>query len=423
MIVADAPPRPLGRAAGALPLTLSSVAAAALGWATLLVVARATDQSTYSSFAILWGIYYGIAGICAGLQQEVTRATADQASSRADGARVPLASVAAGVGAVLAVAVLATYALWRTSIDADLLVAGGLVVGVLGLVGLVVVLGALAGSCRWRMLAGLLLADAVVRILAVALAVGLADSLAVQAMAIAIASWVWVPLVLVGARGVDLRAQLRRRVAPRIFTAQVAGAMAATGCASLLVAGFPWLLASTSREPIGAETAGLLAALVFFRSPVLVLVYGLRPLILRSFLAHPLRAVEHVVRTWLGCLLGGGLLAVGAYFAGPGLLRVTFGTGFDVEGWQAATLVLSSMLLSMATVSSLALLAVAAHRSVVGSWVLAVVATLLVLALPIQQDRGLLLAAVIGPIAALAWHATQLPVLRWPSAHKERLVL
>src|SRR6188474_3714179 len=69
LIVAEPPASLLGRAPGIAPLTMSTVVAAALGWATLLLVARSTDQSAYSSFAILWGIFYGFAGICAGLQQ------------------------------------------------------------------------------------------------------------------------------------------------------------------------------------------------------------------------------------------------------------------------------------------------------------------------------------------------------------------
>ena len=404
-----------------MPLTLSTVVAAALGWGTLLLVARSTDQSTYSSFAILWGIFYGFAGICAGLQQEVTRATVQAQSERADATRIPLAAAALGVGAILCLAVLATFALWRVSIGAELGVAAGLMVGVLGLTGLVVILGALAGARRWRALAGLLLADAVVRILAVALALDMSTSLTAQAIAIGCASWVWVPLVVGGRGAPALRAHLERRVEPRRFMGQAAAAMTATGCASLLIAGFPWLLAMTSRASVGAETAGLLAALVLFRSPVLALVYGFRPLILRGFLSKPSRALGRAFRAWLWCLVIGGVLAAGAYVAGPWVLRVTFGSGFDVSGWQAAGLVLSSTLLSMATISSLALLAIAAHRSVVGSWVLAVGVTALVLALPVQQDRGLVAAAIAGPVAALAWQAARMTASSRLPEHEERM--
>ena len=404
-----------------MPLTLSTVVAAALGWATLLLVARSTDQSAYSSFAILWGIFYGFAGICAGLQQEVTRATAEAQSERADARRIPLAAAALAVGAILCLAVLATFALWRESIGAELGVAAGLMVGVLGLTGLVAILGALAGARRWRALAGLLLADAAVRILAVALALEMSNSITAQAIAIGCASWVWVPLVIVGRGAPALRARLERRVEPRRFMGQAAAAMTATGCASLLIAGFPWLLAMTSRDSVGAATAGLLAALVLFRSPVLALVYGLRPLILRGFLSNPPRALGRAIRAWLWCMVVGGALAASAYVAGPWVLRVTFGPGFVVSGWQAAGLVVSATLLSMATISSLALLAISAHGSVVVSWVLAVVVTALVLALPVEQDRGLVAAAIAGPLVALAWQAARMTASRRLPEHEERM--
>jgi hypothetical protein len=398
----------LGRAPGVAPLTLSTVVAAALGWATLLLVARNTDQSAYSSFAILWGVFYGFAGICAGLQQEVTRTTLEAQSERPDVVRISLASATLRVGAVLCLAVLATFGLWRNSIGAEVGVAIGIMLGVLGLTGLVVVLGALAAVYRWRALAGLLLADSALRILAVGLALAASDSLTAQAIAIGCASWVWLPLVIFGPDAAALRARLQRRVETRRFVGQVAAAMTATGCASLLIAGFPWLLAMTSRDSVGAATAGLLAALVLFRSPVIALVYGLRPLILRGFLSKPSRAPGRAIRAWLWCLVIGGGLAASAYLAGPRVLSITFGSDFKVSGWQAAGLVLSSTLLSMATISSLALLAIAAHRSVAGSWILAVVVTILVLALPVQQDRGVVAAAIVGPLAALAWHSARL---------------
>jgi hypothetical protein len=296
--------------------------------------------------------------------------------------------------------VLATFGLWRNSIGAEVGVAIGIMLGVLGLTGLVVVLGALAAVYRWRALAGLLLADSALRILAVGLALAASDSLTAQAIAIGCASWVWLPLVIFGPDAAALRARLQRRVETRRFVGQVAAAMTATGCASLLIAGFPWLLAMTSRDSVGAATAGLLAALVLFRSPVIALVYGLRPLILRGFLSKPSRAPGRAIRAWLWCLVIGGGLAASAYLAGPRVLSITFGSDFKVSGWQAAGLVLSSTLLSM--------LAIAAHRSVAGSWILAVVVTILVLALPVQQDRGVVAAAIVGPLAALAWHSARL---------------
>ena len=399
---------------------MSTVVAAALGWATLLLVARSTDQSAYSSFAILWGIFYGFAGICAGLQQEVTRATAEAQPEREDAIGIPLAAAALRVGAVLCLVVVSTFGLWRASIDAELGVALGFVFGVFGLTGLVVILGALAAAYRWRAIAGLLLADAVVRILAVALALDVSSSLTAQAIAIGCASWVWMPLVIVGPDATALRARLQCRVETRRFMGQVAAAMTATGCASLLIAGFPWLLAMTSRDSVGTATAGLLAALVLFRSPVIALVYGLRPLILRGFLSKPSRALGRALRAWLWCLVIGGALTASAYVAGPWVLHLTFGSGFNVSGWQAAGLVLSSTLLSMATISSLALLAIAAHRSVAGSWVLAVVVTMLVLALPVQQDRGVVAAAIVGPLAALAWHSARMAASSRLPEHDER---
>jgi hypothetical protein len=176
----------------------------------------------------------------------------------------------------------------------------------------------------------------------------------------------------------------------------------------LIIAGFPWLMAVTSRDPVGVETSGLLAALVLFRSPVLVIVYGLRPIILRDFLSRPASLASRVWRVWMFGALGGGLMSAGAFAIGPELLRVTFGNGFDVTRVQAAGLVVSAVLLAMATLASLAFVAVAAHRLVLAGWILAIGATLLVLALPLDEGTRVVWAAIVGPFAAVAWQAPQL---------------
>ena len=198
-----------------------------------------------------------------------------------------------------------------------------------------------------------------------------------------------------------------RRVAPRIFTAQVAGAMAATGCASLLVAGFPWLLASTSREPIERRDGGAVGG-------VGVLSLARAGARLRSQAAHP----SFVPRAPLACcrarrahlarVLAGRRSCWPWAPTSPGLASCASRSGpaSTSKAGRRQRWCSAPMLLSMATVSSLALLAVDAHRSVVGSWVLARCCHHCWCSrCPLSRTAACFVAAVIGPIAALAWHA------------------
>lgn len=389
---------PRFRAAGLL--TGASVASAAVGWGTLLIVGRAGGANAYTAFAVLWGVYYGLAGAFAGLQHEVTRTGAE---GGATGHVRPSRLVGAvGVcGVVVAAAAVASVAVWGPAIDAGWGVAGFLFFAVLGLAGLVGTLGQLAALDKWRPMAALLFADAVTRLIAVSLVALTSGSLSSYMAAIAVGAWVWLPYVAT-TRGSVRPMTSSSETGFREFWSRAVPAMTATGCASLLVAGFPWLVATTTREPLTGSSAGLLAALVLFRSPVLVLMNGVRPLILRSMLARPEELGRSIRRARVLIMPVGSLLGVAAYLVGPWLLTTCFGRDFVVSRWQAAAFVASSTLLVMLTFSTLGLLAARLSWRATASWLVGVGGTIVVLLLPLGQDDALVWAAVAGPLAALA---------------------
>lgn len=387
------------------PLLAATLLSALLGWAALLAVAQLAGETAYATFAVMWGVYYALAGTLAGLQHEVTRSAVEAQEPDATGG-LPMTAYAVGAGTgFLGVA---TFPLWSGAVSAGPPVGAALGAGLLGLAGLVIALGLLAAERRWGGVACLLVADAVVRLVAVGVVSTVDASTAWAMAAIGCASWVWVPgVLLLRARGA-FRTSASVEVVRRRFGRRAVSAMLATGCGSLLIAGFPWLLAVTAREPVTASTAGILAAVVLFRSPVLVLVYGLRPLILRDLLSHPARAVRSVRRAWIGYLVAGVLGCLAGYAAGPTLLTLTFGEGFEVTRPEASVLVLSAVLLAMATHGGLAFVAADVHVRSTQSWGLAVGATLAALFLPLDTNGRVLVAVVVGPLAALGWQALRL---------------
>jgi hypothetical protein len=393
---------------GARRLLTAAISSALLGWMALLAVAQLAGGAGYATFAVLWAVYYAVAGTLAGLQHEVTRSAVEPQEPAATGR---LATAAYMVGAGTGLLGVASFPLWNGSISAKAPVALTLAAGLLGLAGLVIVLGLLAAERQWASVACLLIIDAVVRLALVVTAAAVGASTAWVMAAIGCASWVWVPGVFV-LRG---RAALQNgssSVVRRTFVRRAGAAMTATGFGALLIAGLPWMVAATASEPLAESDAGILAALVLFRSPVLVLVYGLRPLILRDMLTHPERAVCAVSRAW-AVYGAGGVIGCGVGFAtGPDLLSATFGSEFDVTRVQAGVLVLSASLLAMTTHGSLAFVAADAHLRATQSWGLAVVATVGALYLPIAVDARVLVAALAGPMVALVWQVLQLGELR-----------
>jgi O-antigen/teichoic acid export membrane protein len=373
---------------------------ATIGWVTLIVVARIDEPASYASFAVLWAMYYFSAGALSGLQQEVTRSAITHERQRSAHS-TSVRRLGVCIGLSFAALVAGSYALWGTVVDASWLILLPMTCGAVSLALFITVLGVLSAQGRWGVLAGVLAGDALLRLGAVGLVGTLTDSAIWYAFAIMCGSLTWVPVIWLPGQS-STRVMLRERWERRGLFRRSFNAMASTACAALLIAGLPWLMALTSREHDSALSASLLAALVLFRSPVLVLSQGLRPVILRAMLEEEHSVVRHF---WQAVATYGAVSLVvtgGAYVAGPWLLSMTFGSSFHIGSVHAAVLVFSAVLLALATHLNLAIIAVDRHRKATEGWLLAVATTVSVLLLPFGLTERLMWAAVLGPVAGLA---------------------
>lgn len=385
----------------------ASICAAVLGWLTMVLVGRGAGPAAYASFAVLWAAFYGMAGVFAGLQQEVTRSSAGHAPPSPVRSHVLLLpALLVGSGLTLVVAAAAPW--WTDAVGLGWAVVAWLCSGLLGLTVLVTLSGALAAAGEWRLVSALLVADPLVRLGSVALVVATNGSGASFAAAVASGGWGWVVLLM--APAVRRALAVRGSTTTPAFLVRAGAGMVSTGCAGLLVSGYPFLLALTARAPLTASSAGLLAALVLLRSPVLVIVYGYRPVILSALLTSTEEAAGQVRRAWLVCAgLGVAAMAVGS-LAGPWLVHLFFGSGFDVTWWQAAVFLANGALLTMLIYSGLALVAADAHGFNTVGWLIAVVGTTAALLLPLSNETRLACGLLAGPLLALAWHGY---VWRW----------
>ena len=185
-------------------------------------------------------------------------------------------------------------------------------------------------------------------------------------------------------------------------------AMAGTGCAALLVAGFPLLVSLARPGDLDARVGVLLATLILVRAPLLVVLYGFRPVVLRGFL-EPGVPVPAAVRRWSLLLAGGGAVGVVvAAVVGPPVVEAVFGDRYSTSSTDLAALAAGSVLLAMLVVSGLALVATDRHLASVTGWLAAVAASLAVLAVPASDRTAILLACTAGPVVGLAVHAARL---------------
>jgi O-antigen/teichoic acid export membrane protein len=147
---------------------------------------------------------------------------------------------------------------------------------------------------------------------------------------------------------------------------------------------------------------------VLVRSPVLVVIYGFRPAILRIFLDAPGPVARAVVRWWLAL---GGLAVLATLLAaavGPWVVRLVFGDRYSASVVDLAALTGGSALIGLLVVSGLALVATDRHTASTVGWLAALVASAAVLLAVPAVRPALLLAVVLAPLAGLAVHAVAL---------------
>jgi hypothetical protein len=389
---------PAGRT---LPIGVASICAAALGWGTLTVVGRLEGPATYASFAVLWATFYAAAGVLAGLQQEVTRsATRSAPGTREPGPRVLGPALASG--AFVTGIVAATAPWWTPAAGVGWAAAAWLCWGLLGLTVLVTLAGLAAATGQWWLVAALLVTDPFARAVAVGVVVAGGGGGASYAAAVAVGGWSWA--VLLASPAARRALLIRASTGNSQFLSRAAAGMVSTGCAALLVSGYAFLVALTARDPLVDTEAGLLAALVVLRSPLLVLVYGYRPVILNGLLVSSVGPRRRVARVWLWAVALGAVASVAAGAFGPWGLELVFGAGFDLTRVQAAVLVLNAVMITMLVYSGLALVAVDSHGANSIGWVLGVIGTAAVLLTLSDNADRMVGGLVVGPLLALAWH-------------------
>lgn len=407
--------RPARRWGGAALIGSVSAGCAMIGWLTLIVVAR-VDPERYAPFAVLWAFYYFSAGALSGLQQEVTRVSvAGDRRVLTQGTSLRFLGLVIGLG--FAVVVAGTYAWWGRAVEASWVLVLPMSLGVISLAFLTVTLGVLAAESRWSAAAALLVGDALLRLGLVSIAGATTDSTFWYGVAIVCGNVTWLP-VLWSARSASTRNTFREHWEFSALLGRSLTSIASTASASLLIAGLPWLLAVTKPEDEGALSGSLLAALVLFRSPVLVLIQGLRPVILRGMLEEAHDLVRHV---WQSVAIYSAVAVIatfGAYAAGPWLLTMTFGDSFVVRPVHAAILVFSAVLLALATHLNLAFIAADRHRKGTEGWLVALAATVVVLLLPIGQPERLMWAALTGPAAGIVSMVRAWAGVRTGAAHR-----
>ncbi len=379
-------------------------------WATH-VLTRAENTLLITFLALLFAVY----GVLSGVSLETTRSVAAAVrDGRADGP--VLWRVALVVAACVAGAVLALSPVWHSLVlhgRADALVP--VLVLAVGAYGVhCVLVGATAGHAWWRESAYVVAAEATVRAVASVAVVLVAASTVSLGVASALGALAWVLLVAASPRS---RAALRLRtdVPAGPLARRIAASVLAQGASSVLVVGFPVLLAATTSRAEYAAAAPLLLAIQLTRAPVLLPLNALQGVAV-SHLVHAGEGLGRLLSRLLAAVVAVALVgAVAAWLVGPWLMGLLLGADNRVDGPVLAALTAAAGGIAALTLTGACAQALAAHAWYLAGWLVALAAGVLLLQLPGSLEWRACVALAGAPVPGLAVHVVGLLRVRGAS--------
>lgn len=390
---------------------LATVVTAVCGYAVLYLAARDLDPAQFSVFGVFWGAFGLFTGAANGLLQEATRDVRSAGRPASGDEHTRPMWVAAGVGAVAAVAIAGTSGLWAAHLFADstALSVVLLAAGVAGFCLHATLLGMLAGVGCWTHYGSLMVTDAVIRVAIAAATFVLSWGLVGFLWATVAGAVAWILLLMLSPAA---RAAARVRTAGSVsgFLRGAAHSIAAAGASAILVMGFPVLLKATSSD-LGAAGGVVILAVTLTRAPLLVPLTAMQGNLIAHFVDHAggngarLRALLIPV----GIVVGVGAVGVlAAGLVGPWLLQAAFGPAYQTGGVLLAWLTAGAVSVALLTLTGAATVAAARHRAYSLGWVGATVAAAALLTLPLDLQTRTVIALLCGPLVGIAVHTAAL---------------
>ncbi|OBG88454.1 hypothetical protein A5699_17100 [Mycobacterium sp. E802] len=394
-------------------MTRSSVArvgaataiSAVCGYAVLYLAARGLEPAGFSIFSVFWGAFGLVTGAANGLLQEATREV--RGARHRDLSGEPTTHpmrIAALVGVVAAVVIAASSLLWSSHVFAEsrVLSVALLSVGLAGFCLHATLLGMLAGVNRWTEYGALMVTDAGIRVAVAAATFVLGWGLAGFLWATVAGAVAWL-IMLIAAPAARLAAGLLTAGSPGTFLRGAGHSIAAAGASAILVMGFPVLLKATSGE-LGATGGVVILAVTLTRAPLLVPLTAMQGNLIAHFVDQRDKRLRALVAPAAVVAALGAIGIVAAGLLGPWLLRVGFGDDYQAGGPLLAWLTGAAVAIAMLTLTGAATVAAALHRAYATGWIIATVAAVALLLLPVGLEERTIIALLCGPLVGIVVH-------------------
>lgn len=406
---------------------VATAISALCGYAVLYLAARDLDPAGFSVFGVFWGAFGLVGGAAYGLLQEATREVRAATTMRAgtagggvaasdparyldvaDGPRTHPMRVAAGLGMVAALVMAGIAPLWAPHVFSESRTLSVVLLSA-GLAGFCVhatLLGLLAGLGNWGQYGGLMVTDAVIRVLVAVVTFLLGWGLVGYLWATVGGAVGWLLLLLVSPVA-RLAARVRTPGGTATFLRGAAHSIAAAGASAVLVMGFPVLLKATSGE-LGAAGGVVILAVTLTRAPLLVPLTAMQGNLIAHFVDNRGHRLKALISPALVVLGVGAVGVLAAWLLGPWLIRVAFGAEYTPPGALLAWLTAGAVAIALLTLTGAATVAAAQHRAYSIGWVGATVASAALLSLPLDLENRTVVALLCGPLVGIAVHLAAL---------------
>lgn len=384
---------------------VATAIAAVCGYGVMYLAARRLEPAGFSVFGVFWGAFGLAAGAANGLLQEATREVRSTVGHpAAPGPHTRPMRVAAGVAVGAAAVIAGTSPLWAPHVFAEArpLSVALLSAGLAGFCLHATLLGMLAGAGRWSLYGGLMVTDALTRLMLAVAAFTLGWGLSGFLWATVGGSLAWLLLLLTSPTARSA-AQLRTAGSVSAFLRGSAHSIAAAGASAVLVMGFPVLLKATSGQ-LGAAGGVIILAVTLTRAPLLVPMTAMQGNLIAYFVDHQSARVRALLVPAAIVIAVGTVGVVAAFLLGPWILRVGFGSEYVTSGGLLAWLTAAAVSIALLTLTGAATVAAALHRAYSIGWVGATLAATVLLTLPLGLETRTVLALLCGPLVGIAVH-------------------
>lgn len=389
------------RVSGATQIVVATAVGGGSGYVLTIVVAARLGTAEYSRFGIFWSLLFFAVSVLGGVQQEFARAVSPARGDAAPGVR----AVILICGAVVALVAGGSSPAWTPLIaDDGWALVVPITVGLLGYLVTATFAGVLYGLRWWTMVAAMVAADGVIRLVLTVSVVSIAPSTGVLAWCVT-APFVVVPLLVWVVARRRVVGGFRLDASPRSILGHIGSTVAGSAAMGVMISGYSAVIALTSPTASATALGAVVFALNLARAPLVIVVLALQSFLVVQFRDSSSWRSQLVVIV-VAIVIVAGLLSGAAWVTGPTVLGL-FGRDFVLAPGLLAAIVGSGGLVGALCATGAAAVARSLHTAFVAGWSLAAVATIALLAAPLDFETRIAL-SLVSPVIGLAAHAVAL---------------